>query len=152
MAFTKVFEDSVTGGWVELDPVFITHETDDNLKTAKLLAKNGYQVRLLPILNQENRKNPDALLIKENQFIEFKHNTKPTRSAIENEIRRGKTQANYLLLHIKSKIARGAFIHEVKYRINLSSNVKMLWVVWKDCLYVFKRKEIFDGTFEKVIK
>ena len=151
MAFARVFEDNVTGGWVELDPVFITHETDDNLKTAKLLAKNGYQVRLLPILNQGNCKNPDALLIKENQFIEFKHNTKPTRSAIENEIRKGKTQANYLLLHIKSKIARASLLDAIKNRMKFTS-LKGLWIIWNDQLYIFNRKQIFDRTIDNRLK
>lgn len=115
------------------------------------MAKNGYQVRLLPILNQGNCKNPDALLIKENQFIEFKHNTKPTRSAIENEIRKGKTQANYLLLHIKSKIARASLLDAIKNRMKFTS-LKGLWIIWNDQLYIFNRKQIFDRTIDNRLK
>jgi hypothetical protein len=46
-------------------------------------------------------------LVKEQISIEFKHNQRPTESAIDNEIRDARRQADYVLLHIRSNIKKG---------------------------------------------
>lgn len=76
-----------SGGYVEVHKLHNTKESERNIETAIILAKAGYQVRLLLVDNTPNVKNPDAFLLKEQITIEFKHNQQPTSSAIEKEIR-----------------------------------------------------------------
>ena len=105
----------------------LTHasqEAPKNVETATCLAKLGFKVRLLPISTEPNVKNPDAYLIDEGIIIEFKHNVTPTASAIENEVRDAKKQANYVLLHVKSTLTKGALIRGLRTCIHWAVNVK----------------------------
>ncbi|WP_245859809.1 hypothetical protein [Spirosoma aerolatum] len=81
-----------SGGYAEVHITHASHETENNIETAIVLAKLGYQVRLLAIDDRQGNKNPDAYLLKEQILIEFKHNQRPTASAIDNEIRDARRQ------------------------------------------------------------
>lgn len=141
-----------SGGYVEVHVTHDSHETELNVKTAILLAKLGYQVRLLPIDDTEGTKNPDAYLIREQIKIEFKHNQKPTASAIDNEIRDARRQADYILLHIQSKIKKGDLCAAIKNRLKAALTIKELWIIWKGELIRLNRKEVFDGTISRKIQ
>ncbi len=80
-------ESEKSGGYVEVHRFHNEHELALNLRTAILLAKQGYKVRLLSVSDIPNRKNPDAFLLDEQIYVEFKHNQKATRSAVDNELR-----------------------------------------------------------------
>ena len=95
---------------------------------------------------------PDAYLIKEQIYIEFKHNQTPTTGAINNEIRDAQGQANYVLIHIQSTISRNNLINAIKNRMRDAQKVKELWLIWKEELIRLKRKEIFDGTISRKIQ
>ena len=121
-----------------------------NIETAVLLAKLGYQVRLLGI--DTTFRTPDAYLIKEQIWIEFKHNQTPSTGAINNEIRDAQRQANYVLIHIQSTIRRTDLISAIKNRMRDAQKVKELWLIWQGELVRLKRKEIFDGTISRKIQ
>lgn len=145
-------EDDPSKGYVEIHTTHNSHEAQKNIETAILLAKLGFQVRLLPIDDTEGSKNPDAYLMKENIRIEFKHNQKPTASAIDNELRDARRQADYVLIHVQSKIKKGDLFHGVQNRMKAAQNIKELWLIWKEKLIRLKRKEIFDGTLSRKIQ
>ncbi len=141
-----------SGGYVEVHITHNSHETERNIDTAVLLAKLGYQVRLLPIDDTEGTKNPDAFLVREQIKIEFKHNQRPTASAIDNEIRDARRQADYVLLHIQSKIKKGDLCSAIKNRLKAALTIKELWIIWKGELIRLRRKEVFDGTISQKIQ
>jgi hypothetical protein len=137
-------------GYVEVHLMHNSHEAFRNIETAILLAKLGYQVRLLGI--DTAFRTPDAYLIKEQIYIEFKHNQTPTTGAINNEIRDAQHQANYVLIHIQSTIRRSDLISAIKNRMRDAQKVKELWLIWKGELIRLKRKEIFDATISHKIQ
>ena len=145
-------EEEPSGGYVEVHITHNGHETERNIETAILLAKLGYQVRLLGI--DTAFRTPDAYLIKEQIRIEFKHNQTPTVGAIDNEIRDGQRQANYILIHIQSTIRKIDLISAVKTRLRRpgTQQLKELWIIWKGELIRLKRKEVFDGTISRKIQ
>ncbi len=145
-------EEEPSGGYVEVHSTHNSHETDANIRTAILLAKLGYQVRLLPIDDTHGTKNPDAYLMREQIWIEFKHNQRATASAIDNEIRAARRQADYVLIHIQSDIKKGDLCAAIKNRMKAALTIKELWLIWRDELIRLKRKEIFDGTISRKIQ
>lgn len=145
-------EKEPSGGYVEVHISHNENEVELNMLTAIVLAKLGYQVRLLLVDNTPNRKNPDALLIREGVKIEFKHNQQPTTSAIEKAIRYAHRQADYVLIHIQSTIRRNDLINGIKNRLKLSTGVREVWIIWRGELIRLKRKEVFDGTISRKIQ
>lgn len=141
-------ETEPTGGYVEMHITHSSQEAVKNVETAIFLAKLGFKVRLLPITNVPGVKNPDAYLIDEDIVIEFKHNTTPTASAIENELRDAKKQANYVLLHIKSQITKESLIKGLRLQIHRAANVKQVWLIFKDTLYHFSPDEVRSKNIE----
>lgn len=87
-------------------------------------------------------KNPDAYLIEEDIIIEFKHNTTPTASAIENELRDAKRQADYVLIHIKSTVTKELLIKGLRLQIHRAVNVKQVWLIYGNILYRISPDEI----------
>lgn len=124
-------ETEPSGGYVEMHITHAFHEAAKNVETAIYLAKLGFKVRLLPITNEPNIKNPDAYLIDEDIVIEFKHNSTPTASAIENELRDAKKQANYVLLHIKSDLTKGALMRGLRSCIHRAVNLLEVWIIFR---------------------
>lgn len=133
----------------------ITHpsqEATKNIETAICLAKLGFRVRLLPITTTPNVRNPDAYLLNEDIIIEFKHNSTPTASAVANELRDGKKQANYVLLHIKSDLTKGALIRGLRSCIHRAQNIREVWIIYKGELYCFTPEEVRNDTIEHKIQ
>jgi hypothetical protein len=58
-------EEDLSGGYVEVHITHYSHEAADNIETAVFLAKRGYKIRLLPVDNTPEIKNPDAYFIDE---------------------------------------------------------------------------------------
>lgn len=145
-------EEEPSGGYVEVHITHASHEAERNIETAILLAKIGYQVRLLAI--DTAFRTPDAYLIKEQVRIEFKHNQTPTSSAVDNEIRDAQGQAQYILIHVMSTIERNKLIRAVKDRLKRTSaqQIKEIWLIWKGELIRLKRKEVFDSTIDRKIQ
>ena len=141
-----------SGGYVEMHITHPSQEATKNIETAIFLAKLGFKVRLLPITSTPNVKNPDAYSIDEDIVIEFKHNSTPTMSAIANELRDGKKQADYVLLHIKSDLTKGALIRGLRSCIHRAQNVREVWIVYRGELYCFTPEEVRSETIEHKIQ
>ncbi len=145
-------ETESSGGYVEMHVTHSSQEAIKNIETAICLAKLGFKVRLLPITNRPGVKNPDAYLIDEDIVIEFKHNTTPTASAIENELRDAKKQANYVLLHVKSDLTKGGLIRGLRNCIHRAVNVLEVWIIYKGELHCFTPEEVRNETIEYKIQ
>lgn len=141
-----------SGGYVEMHITHPSQEAVKNIETAICLAKLGFKVRLLPVTTTPNVKNPDAYLIDEDIIIEFKHNTTPTASAIENEVRDAKKQADYVLLHIRSDLTKGALIRGLRSCIHRAPNVQQVWILFGEELYCFSPEEVRNETIKHKIQ
>jgi hypothetical protein len=137
---------NTSGGYVEVHITHHTHEAERNIHTAILLAKQGYKVRLLRIDTTPHRKNPDAYFPDEDIEVEFKHNLTPTRSAIEEAIRKGRHQANYLVVHILSDVSAADLRSGIIGRMKFAKNVRKLWIIRNEKIITLTREEIYDGT------
>jgi hypothetical protein len=120
-------EKELSGSYVEVHISHDSHETQLNIETAVVLAKLGYQVRLLAIDDSQGMKNPDAYLLREQIVIEFKHNQRPTASAIDNGIRDARRQADYIVLDIR----KGDLYSAVINRMKAAPNAEELWIIWR---------------------
>ncbi|AQG82251.1 hypothetical protein AWR27_01490 [Spirosoma montaniterrae] len=141
-----------SGGYVEMHLTHASQEAVRNIETAIFLAQLGFKVRLLAISHEPGVKNPDAYLIEEQLIIEFKHNSTPTASAIENELRDAKRQADYVLLHIKSTISREDLIKGLRRQIHRAENVKEVWIIYGQVLSRLTPEEIRDKNAEAKIQ
>ncbi|WP_018618144.1 hypothetical protein [Spirosoma luteum] len=150
--FIRVFEDESSGGYVDVHEQHNGPERSLNVETAIVLAQFGYQLLLLPVIDEPGVKNPDAFLVNEKKLIEFKHNTTPTPSAIDNEIRDAHRQAETVLIHIQSTIKAGNLLNGVKGRVRRSQNIKAIWLIWQSRLFIFSREQVFDGTIDHKIQ
>jgi hypothetical protein len=160
--FTQVYPDpnteeiEPTGGYVYAHNTHVGDEREKNIKTAIFLAKLGYQVRLLEVVNIQGHKNPDAYIVNEDIIIEFKQNEKATQSAIANEIRDAKKQADYILIHVSEFISVKDLLAGIKskYRRKEPEYLKMkdLWLIWKGELFIFTRQEIINGEINHKIR
>jgi hypothetical protein len=148
--------DEITGGYVYVHNTHLGEERVKNIETAIFLAKKGYQIRLLEVINQPNHKNPDAYIVNKNIIIEFKHNVRATKSAIDNEIRDARKQADYILIDIRSDISKIDLLKGIKTRYRRPEleyqTMKDLWLIWKNELYIFTRKEIITGAINHKIQ
>jgi Contact-dependent growth inhibition CdiA C-terminal domain len=148
-------EAELTGGYVQVHDTHAGEERTKNIETAKFLARLGYQVRLLEVLNIQGHKNPDAYLVQEDMIFEFKQNQKPTKSAIDVEIHAAKKQASNILLHIQSEIKVGDLIDGIEGRTLRPENIDKInniWLIWKEKLFQFSYVEIINRTMRKALK
>jgi Contact-dependent growth inhibition CdiA C-terminal domain len=148
-------EAELTGGYVQVHDTHAGEERTKNIETAKFLARLGYQVRLLEVLNIQGHKNPDAYLVQEDMIFEFKQNQKPTKSAIDVEIHAAKKQASNILLHIQSEIKVGDLIDGIEGRTLRPENIDKInniWLIWKEKLFRFSYVEIINRTMRKALK
>lgn len=158
--FTQVYpninETEPTGGYVHVHNTHIGEEREKNIKTAIFLAKLGYQINLLEVVNIKGHKNPDAYIVNEEIIIEFKQNERATQSAIENEIRDAKKQADYILIQASEYISVKDLLAGIKskYRRKEPEYLKMkdLWLIWKGELFIFTRHEIINGEINHKIR
>jgi hypothetical protein len=160
--FTQVYPDpnteeiEPTGGYVYAHNTHIGDEREKNIKTAIFLAKLGYQVHLLEVVNIQGHKNPDAYIVNEDIIIEFKQNERATQSAIDNEIRDARKQADYILIQASEFISTKDLLAGIKnrYRRKEPEYLKMkdLWLIWKGELFIFTRQEIINGEINHKIR
>lgn len=140
---TEVNKENLVRGIVEIHPNHNKHEKKDNLVIANILADYSHNIKLLPIV--EGRKNPDALV--DGVEYEFKTNRTPTKSAIDNEIRDAKNQANNIVINV-SDIAKGELKQAIKSRVKRAENIENIWLIYKGNLLKFSRTEVLNGTLD----
>ena len=159
--FTQAYPDpnteeiELTGGYVQIHNTHTGEEKTKNIETATFLAKLGYQVQLLEVVNIQGRKNPDAYFVKECMIFEFKQNQTPTKSAIDVEIYTAKKQASNILLHIQSEIKVGDLIDGIEGRSLRPENVdkiKNIWLIWKGQLFQFSYSQIRSREMRNTLR
>lgn len=149
---TSTGQTEPSGGYVEVHITHHSREYVQNLDTAIILARHGFKVRLLPIDNTPHAKNPDAYFGDEDIQVEFKQNYTPTRSAIEEAIRKGRRQADYIVIHILSDVSADDMVRSITNRMYYAKNVHKLWLIRNGEILALTRDEIFDGTIRLKIK
>ena len=97
---------STRRGRVEIHEKHGSNEKVANTETAKYLAdKHGYKIKLLPDWKINGRSVPDSFNETLGTFQEYKHCTTATKSAIDNELRKGNKQARSVVIRISSDIS-----------------------------------------------
>lgn len=139
--YKKAYFNEKTGGFVVHHKLHGDDELEENLIVGKFLANLGYEITLLPrdvsdeifnpIIPHGERKEgrfPDALL-NGTIVIDFKKNTTPTYSAINNEIRKGKKQADYILIDVSSETTNKDVKKAVREQFRKTSTIKEVWLI-----------------------
>ena len=139
--YKPVYKSKATGKTVSMHLNHGSKEMAENIKTASCLADNGYNVKLLPVMNNDKLreiiygtsdfipgKNPDALI--NGSIAEFKK-AEPTKSAIHNAISRSKTkrQANFIVIRLTEKLEVLNIERYVKGKMNQSTFTGDIWVI-----------------------
>jgi SPP1 gp7 family putative phage head morphogenesis protein len=145
---TQTQYESDSGGSVEVEGGVNKKELKDNMEVSKVLADAGHKVRLLAIDRTPGVKNPDALV--DEKTFEFKTNKTPTISAIDNELRAAKDQADHIVVNIKSKITADDLSYAISSRMSRSKNVKDVWLIYKDDLIKIPKENLLNK--EKILK
>ncbi len=123
------------------------NERAENIAIAKHFAeKHGQEIELLP--RAFNKKTPDAYNKTLGVEQEFKVNKTPTKSAIDNELRKAGLQANHIVLSVESDIPSDQLKRGVKGRIKWAKNIEALTIVRNGKDRTYTREEILSDGFE----
>ncbi|MXV37688.1 hypothetical protein GO491_03185 [Flavobacteriaceae bacterium Ap0902] len=123
------------------------NEKTENIEIASHFTnKYGHKIRLLGRSNIEKTADAfnETLGIKQ----EYKRNKKPTRSAIDNEIRSAKNQADHIVLDIQSEITRGDLRKAIQSRTRRSENIKEIIVIRNGQDKVYTREQIIKDDWQ----
>ena len=131
------YECSTKRGKVRVSSKHGKTEKKENVRVATYLAeKHGYEIDL--IANPSDRKTADSLNKTLGIEQEYKVNTLPTKSSIDNLVRKGAKQANDLVLFIDSEMPLNELssaLHDRVRRTNLNS--VMVFIDGKDKTYTY---------------
>lgn len=122
-------------------------EKKENVRIGTYLAeKHGYEIDLLD--NPDNKKSADSFNRTLGVEQEYKVNTSPTISSIDNLLRKAKDQADDIVLWIESDISLGDLRNAIYSRVRRTDNIQSLTIVkdGKDAMY--KREEILKNNWE----
>jgi hypothetical protein len=134
-------------GAVYAHPLHGKAEYAENLRLAQWRADEfGEQVILLPKSN--NGVSADSYNLTRKVMEEYKVNSTPTISAIDNALRGGAKQANYIILEIGSDIKVGDFTDALTNRLKRCKNMKELRIKIGDCEAVYTKDEIIEDGFK----
>ena len=117
-------------------------ERDENIRVEKY----GYEIDLVD--NPSKEKSADSYNKTLGLPQEYKVNSTPTKGSIDNLLRKGKDQANDIVLWIDSDISWGDLRDAITDRLRRSENVNSLTIVrdLKDVTY--KREDILKSGWE----
>ena len=134
-------------GKIYVNPNHGKTELQENLEFARWRAEQfGEEVVLLP--NPHGVKSADSYNITRGIIEEFKLNAEPTIGSIDNLLRSGKKQADYIILQIESDISKGDLISAVRDRVRRSKNIKELRIKVGDAEAIYLRDEIIKDDFK----
>ena len=124
-------------------------ERQENIRVASYFAnKYGYKIDLLD--NPDGVKSADSYNQSLDRFEEYKVNRKenPTKSSIDNLLRKAKDQADHIVLWIDSDISLGDLRDAMIGRVIRSESIKTVTIVigGKDCTYT--REQIVKDGFK----
>ncbi|MCZ2141607.1 MAG: hypothetical protein LC096_09490 [Bacteroidia bacterium] len=149
--YKRVYK-SKKGGFVDVHPTHLEGELADNLRVAKILAKEGNKIKLLPYSNEANKANPDASI--NDAISDFKKMNKPTHSSIQNQIRRANKQGASIVV---IEVLKGTSINAQARALNgslskFNSNINEAWLMYGKTVVKIERSEIKDFVFAKKLK
>ena len=124
-------------------------ERQENIRVASYFAnKYGYKINLLD--NPDGVKSADSYNQSLNRFEEYKVNRKenPTKSSIDNLLRKAKDQADHIVLWIDSDSSIGDLRDALIDRVRRCNSIKSVTIVinGKDCAYM--REQIISDGFK----
>lgn len=122
-------------------------ERADNINIATHYAnKYGHEIDLLGRI--EGKKTADALNKTLGYEQEYKTNRKPTKSAIDNEIRDASKQAKNIVIRIDSKISIENLERGIKGRVNQEPNIESVSILKKNNDKLYTREQILSRDFK----
>lgn len=140
-------EIPVKNGKVRIHADHGTVEAEENTSIAKYLAeKYGYRIDLLP--NPDNEKSADTFNHTLGYDQEYKVNSKPTKGAIDNALRKAARQANNIVLRIDSEITLEDLRNGLCGRINRCPNVKNVTLIIHNLDATYTREQILTQGFQ----
>jgi Contact-dependent growth inhibition CdiA C-terminal domain len=144
--------ESLTGGCVFLHPSHFKDEIMDNLIYARTLADKGYTVYLLPYINEQGIKNPDALI--NGKIVDFKcpkYSTK-LNTAIQNAIKTASKQGVDIVTvfldnpNLTNRDIKRALI--ASFQKGWNTSIEEIWLIFSDFnLVQINREEVENLTF-----
>lgn len=122
-------------------------EKAENTRVGTFLAeKHGYEIDLIE--NPDNRKSADSFNHTLGCFQEYKVNSKASKTAIDNMLRKGKDQANDIVLWIESEISLEDLSDAMNNRVNRSANITHVTIVKDGKDRRYSREEILAEGFK----
>ncbi len=139
-------EIPVSKGQVRIHSAHGLAEAEENINIAKYLAeKYGYRIDLLPNIN--NEKSADSFNHTLGYKQEYKVNSKPTKGAIDNAIRKAASQASHVVLRIDSSIDLIDLARGIKGRVN-QSKIQEVIIIYKGRDLFLTRETILSTGFQ----
>ena len=136
-----------TNGLVEIHAQHGKNETAENIMVAKYLAsKYGWKIKLLP--KDDSKPCADSYNETLGYEQEYKVNYTPTKNSIDGLLRKGKTQADNIVLVVESDISLGDLRDAIQDRINRSPNVSTLMLVIGEKDFTYTREDIILDSFK----
>lgn len=142
VAYNQVYRNAENGKNVEMHIYHGIDEMKGNMDIAKFLANNGYNVKLLPVIDKEfnnireslfgkgnyrKGKNADALVNK--KVFEFKSITgSPTHKNIQRHIYKASKQAENIYIKLPEAINTSNIDRSVNGIFNQSKSIKEVWI------------------------
>ncbi|MCK9449169.1 MAG: phage minor head protein [Bacteroidales bacterium] len=137
----------VSSGSVKVSPLHGKKERKNNIAIASYYSeKYSFDYKLLPV--SLSHRTADALNETLNIKQEFKLNNTPTKSAIDNALRRAKGQASNIVIQINSDISAGDLTDAIKNRVRRSSGISEIWIKRGDFDAMYPRKDILVDSFK----
>lgn len=129
--------------------IHVTHgiaEAPENISIAKYLAeKHGYSIDLLP--NPDNEKSADSHNFTLGYAQEYKVNSKPTKGAIDNALRKAARQASHIVLRIDSDIDLNELTRGIRGRVS-RSDIEEVVVIRQNKDITLSREIILSRDFK----
>lgn len=123
------------------------NEKSENIRVASYFAdKYGYEIDLLP--NSGSGKSADSYNWTLGVKQEYKVNSTPTKSSVDNLLRDAKNQADDIVLWIDSDISLGDLRDALIDRTNRSSNIRSVTIQMKGKDHTYTRDDILRAGFE----
>lgn len=135
----------VRNGRVRIHSTHGINEAEENINIAKYLAeKYGYRIDLLP--NPNNEKSADSFNHSLGYKQEYKVNSKPTKGAIDNELRKAARQAKHVVIRIDSSIDLVDLTRGIKGRVR-QSEIQEVIVIFNSKDLFLSREAILSNGF-----
>lgn len=123
------------------------HEREENIRIGTYLAeKHGYEIDLLN--NPQNKVSADSYNRTLRITQEYKLNSTPSKSSIDNLLRDGKKQADDIVLWIDSDISLEDITAVLRSRVRRSENIRSITIVRDNKDIMLKREDILTDGFK----